>query len=86
MWMIEALAYTIIALQPVGEPRRFLSEPSYATIDECQDAMKSERFVMSRMMISEQLTKEASASLNPDEPAIVPGIAITAQCVPDERL
>lgn len=86
MWMIEALAYTVIALQPIGEPRRFLSQISYATIDECQADMKSERFVMSRMMIAERLGQEAQASLNPDEPAIVPGIAITAQCVPDERL
>lgn len=86
MWMIEALAYTVIALQPIGEPRLFRSQVTFQNIDACQTEMKSERFVMSRLMISERLRQEAEAALNPDEPAIVPDIAITAHCVPDERL
>ncbi len=81
MFMITALAYVLIAGEPADGPYGFNSKISFTSLEQCQEHLKSPDFAIQKELLSRTLAATAAISLE-----AVPGIAITASCVPDNRL
>jgi hypothetical protein len=90
MFMIQVLAYILIAGQSPEAPVMFQHKLSFNGLDKCQAYLKSDQFQVQRqqlaMMLKVAATPRATEDVDQADGAVEPAVTVTASCVEDNRL